>query len=79
MKYTQIFFLALLVVVFFSCETNVVFKEAMPPEIASINSIPPAFQGIFLCEEDSTLIHSEEDVIFQESHFYFIVNNANYE
>ncbi len=57
---------------FFACEPLVVFEDAMPPEVEAINHIPPSFQGVYLCESDSTLMYVNENLVYQETYFKFI-------
>lgn len=39
-----------------ACEEGVVFKEANPPGIATIDKIPEIFHGTYMCESDSSII-----------------------
>lgn len=59
---------------FVSCEMDVMFHEALPPKVELINAIPETFQGVYLCESDSSLIYANENVIYRESYFTFITS-----
>ena len=54
-----------------SCDSNVVFEEAMPEHIEALKTIPEEFQGIYICSSDSSILYAHENVIFIESYFRF--------
>jgi len=54
-----------------ACESNVVFEDTMPPGVGKIKTIPLSYQGEFLCESDSSIIHSTEESIVRESYVKF--------
>lgn len=54
-----------------ACESNVLFKDAMPPGIARLKTIPLSYQGQFLCESDSSIIISKEESIVREAYVKF--------
>jgi len=54
-----------------ACESNVLFEDAMPPDVGIIKSIPQAYQGMFLCESDSSIVHTKEKAIIRESYVKF--------
>lgn len=54
-----------------SCDSNVVFDEAMPSHVEALKVIPEEFQGIYLCSSDSSMLYAHENVIFIESYFQF--------
>ena len=56
---------------FFGCELNVLFDKAVPPGIEAIDQVPTIFQGVYLCESDSSIIYSDRFIVYQESHFEF--------
>ena len=57
-----------------SCEPAVVFKDAMPPEVDAITTIPKQFHGVYMCESDSSRIYIERDHAVQESYYQFITS-----
>lgn len=54
-----------------SCDSNVVFEEAMPAQIGALETIPDEFLGIYVCSSDSSIMYAHENVIFIESYFQF--------
>jgi len=50
-----------------SCTPDVLFQEAEPPGVPSVNSIPVAFQGVYECESDSSLFYAEETIVYRTS------------
>ena len=64
--------LLMICLILINCEPSVIFKEAAPPGIDPIETIPEIFQGIYYCQSDSSRIHIEYDVIFNESYFEFV-------
>ncbi len=67
-----ILFVILASLFMFSCEINVFFDDAMPPDVEPISEIPDYFQGIFICESDSSIIHSTGDIVLKESYNRFV-------
>ena len=57
-----------------ACEPAVVFKDAMPPEVEAINTIPEQFHGVYMCESDSSRIYIERDHAVQESYYQFVTS-----
>ncbi len=55
-----------------SCEINVFFDKAMPPDVDALEEIPEQFQGVYMCESDSSIIYSSPDLIYKESYFRFV-------
>ena len=60
-----------------SCDFNVLFKDAMPPDVEPIESIPSFFQGVYMCESDSSLMYIFSDRVCQESYVKFEVCTDN--
>lgn len=60
-----------------ACEINVFFKEASPPGVESISSIPGTFQGVYICESDSSRLYASTNVIYQESYVEFVTTLQN--
>lgn len=54
-----------------SCDSNVVFEEAMPEHVEALKEIPHEFQGIYICSSDSSILYAHQNVIFIESYFQF--------
>jgi len=67
--YAAILFAILLLA---ACQPNVMFQEAVPPGIKAIKKIPNHFQGVYLCESDSSLIYTDANVVYKESYHMFI-------
>lgn len=65
------YFIALMVFCFISCQQNIYFDEASPPGVKGLQEIPVAFQGVFMCERDSSLIFSDENIIYKEAYHAF--------
>jgi len=57
-----------------SCQPNVLFQEAMPPDVVSIDKVPKLFQGIYLCESDSSRMYAEDYVVFNETYHMFVTH-----
>lgn len=57
-----------------SCEPNVVFRQALPPQVDEINRIPDRFHGVFMCESDSSRIYVEDYLVLRESYFTFVIH-----
>lgn len=55
-----------------SCVPNVLFQEAVPPEVDAINRVPDQFQGVFICESDSSRIYADQFVVYNESYHMFV-------
>lgn len=66
MRYIIFIFLILI-----ACEPNVVFEEALPPEIDAIDQIPEVFQGAFMCDSDSSRIYVDAFLAIHESYYKF--------
>ena len=66
------YFFFLSVLYFISCEPNVLFEEAVPPEVSAIDRIPIDFQGGFICESDSSRMYADEFIIYNESYHQFV-------
>lgn len=64
-------FLIILSIGFYSCEPNVLFQEALPPEIAIINKIPNEFHGVYICESDSSRMYVDSYKAYNESYHLF--------
>jgi hypothetical protein len=54
-----------------SCQLNVLFDKSVPPGIDAIDQVPALFQGVYLCESDSSFIYADRFIIYQESYFEF--------
>jgi|GEM_PF-1173224 len=55
----------------FGCDTNVMFEDAMPPNVDIITTIPSSYQGTYLCESDSSIIHATNRSLVRESFLRF--------
>jgi len=55
-----------------SCVPNVLFQEAVPPGVDAINEVPENFQGVFVCESDSSRIYADRFVVYNESYHMFV-------
>lgn len=55
-----------------ACQPNVLFHEAVPPNVEAIYKVPSFFQGVFMCESDSSLMYAQENVIYNESYRMFV-------
>lgn len=55
-----------------SCKPNVLFQEAVPPGVDTISKIPANFQGVYMCESDSSRMYAEENVIYNETYRMFV-------
>lgn len=56
-----------------SCQPNVVFEDTLPPGIDSIDKIPDVFQGVYMCESDSSRMYADPFAIYNESYHTFII------
>lgn len=68
---TILIFLVGVFLIVSSCNLNVMFKDAMPPNIDPVESIPKVFQGVYICESDSSLMYIFSDRVCRESYFQF--------
>jgi len=59
------------IILFASCEPNVLFQEASPPDIESITKFPADFQGVYVCESDSSRMIVEPFIAYNESFHIF--------
>lgn len=55
----------------YACQLNVLFDRSVPPGISSIDQIPSLFQGVYICESDSSVIYADRFIIYQESFYEF--------
>lgn len=69
-KLKYLFFISLLY--FISCEPNVLFQEAVPPEVLAIDRLPEEFQGVYMCESDSSRMYADDFIIYNESYHQFV-------
>lgn len=60
------------IVGFISCRPNVLFQESLPPGVDSIDRIPRMFQGVYICESDSSKMYADEKAVYNESYYQFI-------
>jgi ribosomal protein L7Ae-like RNA K-turn-binding protein len=60
MKNSWVYFIALLIT---SCTSPVVFDGAYPENEPPLSAIPDFFQGVFMCESDSTIITIDEQYV----------------
>ena len=67
----QINLLLLILILFWSCEPPVVFDQAYPIGEADLDNIPNSFQGSFICESDSSIVHISDQLIIHESYYRF--------
>lgn len=67
----------LFLVVVFSCEPPIVFTEPQPERVPPALTFNLPFRGIFLCEEDSTVVHVHGDCIFKEKVWQFNLSREN--
>ena len=67
----------LFLVVVFSCEPPIVFTEPQPERVPPSLTFNLPFRGIFLCEEDSTVVHVHGDCIFKEKVWQFELSQEN--
>lgn len=72
MKKRYVFILSLIILT--ACEPSVVFKDAMPPDIPSVNEIPKSFHGVFMCESDSSRIYIDRFSAVKESYYEFVTS-----
>lgn len=64
------FFLLFPLAILAACNSPVVFEEPQPQGVASEDSFRQAYQGSYLCSEDSSLLVIREQDIYQEwAHF----------
>ena len=75
----KISFLLLLSLAFTMCSPPIVFDEAYPKDEAAMSSFPENYQGIYLCESDSTLVVIKETIIYAKSFFYFEASESDLE
>lgn len=72
-KIYQQFILGLSLVLFLaSCQPNVLFQESVPPGVDAIDRVPTNFQGVFMCESDSSRIYADQFVVYNESYRMFV-------
>ena len=75
----KISFLLLLSFAFTMCSPPIVFDEAYPKNEAPMNYFPENYQGIYMCESDSTLIVIKETLVYAQSFFYFEASESEIE
>lgn len=56
---------------FFSCDAPLVFKESQPRGIPNESAFNLAYQGVFLCSEDSAIVKIEPHCIYKEKIYQF--------
>lgn len=70
MKNTALIFILIAVTLFWSCsEPPVVFGEAQPQGVDNDPYILPIYQGVFLCESDSSIVYVKNQTIHKEKAF----------
>ncbi|MDA9774200.1 hypothetical protein N9B82_04510 [Saprospiraceae bacterium] len=62
---------ALVFMLFVSCEPPVVFDSPYPLGVENLEEIPTDFHGVYMCESDSSLIWISDQTIIHESYHYF--------
>lgn len=62
------FYIALVIgfLVIVSCDSPVGFTEAQPSNASDLSTLPGAYQGMYICESDNTLVKVEGKVIYSE-------------
>jgi len=71
MKTITYILISLALLISYGCDTNVLFEGPMPPGVLAISTIPGHYQGTYLCESDSSIIHATERAIVRESYMHF--------
>ncbi len=64
--------LSLSSLLYISCFPDVLFVQALPPDIEALTVVPIEYQGQYLCESDSSIMHVESNLVFVESYNQFI-------
>lgn len=64
-------YLIIVIAVCGSCEPPVVFNQPYPVGQPNLDEIPSVFQGVYLCESDSTLVRITGQNIIHESYYSF--------
>ena len=67
----KIQFILLFSLAFSMCSSPIVFDEAYPQDAAPMSYFPENYQGIYMCESDSTLVIIKERLIYAQSFYYF--------
>lgn len=66
MKYTSILISSLLALLFTACTPPVVFTEPQPDVIQEEEQFDPAYQGVYFCTGDSSIVRVNRRVIWKE-------------
>ena len=72
----HIHFIFILFLILTGCEPAVVFKDAMPPGVDPVTTVPKIFRGVYVSENDSARIYIEKDLAVQESFYEFVTSVA---
>ena len=56
-------------VLFVGCIPNVLFKEALPPDIQAISEFPIEMIGTYVCESDGNIIEITKEAIIKEEYY----------
>jgi len=64
---------------FVNCTPPVVFDQAQPIEGEAMIEIPDAYQGMFICESDSTLIIISDQIVYAQHEHFFVISTVGLE
>ena len=71
--------LLLMIIIVTACTPPVVFDQAQPIDGESVNEIPASYQGLYVCESDSTLIIISDHIVYAQHEHYFIISTEGLE
>ena len=61
----------LILSIMISCDSNIVFDNAMPQNAQELSLIPDEFQGIYICEGDSSIFYAHHNSVLIDTYFQF--------
>jgi hypothetical protein len=73
------FGLILIAFIFLDCTPPVVFDQAQPIEGQTVSEIPDAYQGLYICESDSTLIIISDQIVYAQHEHFFVISTEGLE
>ncbi len=66
--------LILLVLLIASCTPPVVFDQPQPIDGQDVTVIPVEYQGLYVCESDSTLIIISDHIVYAQHEHFFVIS-----
>ena len=72
-------FIFSLIILSIGCTPPVVFDKAQPVDGDVVDVLPDSYQGLYVCESDSTLIIITDHIVYAEHEHFFVISTEGLE